>query len=359
MVQLIGHADAFKTVVAGTDTGSIAATFVARQDQRMTRPHEVVFVVVPDISLLDMAGAVEVLSAANAMAGRQLYRTIIATQDGAEVRAESGVRIAADCTLASLAGSRRRVDTLVVVGGPGVEHAIADESLLQDINRVSRRADRTMSVCTGALALAAAGLLDGYEATTHWARADMLASFPGVDVNSDRIFVRDRDRWTSAGVASGIDLFLALVDADHGPELAHKVAGWLVVYVRRSGGQAQFSAQLRAQPATTPPLAELQRWLNDHLGEDLRVDVLAARVNMSSRNFARAFRRETGTTPAAFVEQLRIEAARRLLETSDLSLADIAYRVGIGRTETLHRAFSRRVGTTPARYRQNFGRSAS
>lgn len=219
-------------------------------------------------------------------------------------------------------------------------------------------ADRVTSVCTGALVLAAAGLLDGRRATTHWASCEYLATFPGVTVEPDRIYVRDGDRWTSAGVTAGIDLALALVDADHGAELAHQVATYLVVFARRPGGQAQFSASLRAQPARSPALADLQRWLPDHLAEDLTVERLAERAAMSPRSFARAFRAETGTTPAAHVEALRVEAARRLLETSDLTVAEIARRVGLAHAETLHRAFVRRAGTTPAAYRQHFARRA-
>jgi transcriptional regulator GlxA family with amidase domain len=179
-----------------------------------------------------------------------------------------------------------------------------------------------------------------------------------VEVEPDRIHVHDRDRWTSAGVTAGIDLALALVEDDLGPELAHAVAGWLVVFVRRAGGQTQFSAQLAARPARSEPIAELQRWLPDHLSEDLSVPVLADRVAMSPRSFARRFRAETGTTPAAFVEALRVEAARRMLESSGSPVAVVASATGFGRPETLHRAFARRVGTTPDQYRRHFQRSA-
>jgi len=187
----------------------------------------------------------------------------------------------------------------------------------------------------------------------------LAAHHPGVRVLADRIYVHDRDRWTSAGVTAGVDLFLALVQADHGAAIAHEAAGWLVVFVQRPGGQSQFSAQLRAQRATTASIAELQAWLGDHLDENLAVDALAARSGMSPRTFARAFRRETGTTPAVFVEALRVEAARRLLETTDLTVAAVAARVGMKHAETLHRAFHRRLGTTPDRYRQHFSRRAS
>jgi transcriptional regulator GlxA family with amidase domain len=323
------------------------------------REHTVVVVAMEGLQLIDLAGPVEVLATANQMGAAPPYRTLVATPDGADVRSDSGVRVGADVSLGELARSRRAVDTLTVVGGPGTREALADDDFVADVARLSRRAGRTTSVCSGSLVLAVAGLLDGYAATTHWALADLLARRAAVDVRSDQIFVCDRDRWTSAGVTAGIDLFLALVEHDHGPEIAHQVATYLVVFARRPGGQSQFSAQMRAQPATTPSIAELQRWLSDHLDADLGVDALATRAGMSPRNFARVFRRETGTTPAVHVEELRVEAARRLLETTDLTVAAVARQVGIRHAETLHRAFRRRVGTTPERYREHFGRRVS
>jgi transcriptional regulator GlxA family with amidase domain len=325
----------------------------------VTRPHTTVVVAMDGLQLLDLAGPVEVLRVANRLSASPSYRTVVATPGGADVRSDSGVRVGADVSLGELARSRQPVDTLTIVGGMGTLDVVDDEAFLADVARLSRRAGRTTSVCTGSLVLAAAGLLDGYAATTHWAMSDDLAAHEGVEVRSEQIFVHDRDRWTSAGVTAGIDLFLALVEQDHGAEIAHQVAAWLVVFVRRPGGQSQFSAQLRAKPATTPSIADLQRWLSDNLDGDLSVDALADRAGMSPRNFARAFRRETGTTPGAHVEQLRIEAARRLLETTDLTVGAVARRVGIRHAETLHRAFRRRVGTTPELYRQHFGRRAS
>ncbi len=310
--------------------------------------------------LLDLAGPVEVLRTATRLGATPGYETVIATPHGQAVRSESGVRIAADRSLRDLARSTERFDTLVVVGGLGTRAAVEDGELVADLGVVAGRAARVTSVCSGAFLLAAAGLLDGYEATTHWASCELLATLhPDVTVLADRIYVRDRDRHTSAGVTAGIDLFLALVEDDHGRDLAHDVAGWLVVFVQRPGGQSQFSAQLRARPAATPSVADLQRWLPDHLTEDTSVEALAARIGMSPRNFARVFRRETGTTPAAYVESLRIEAARRLLEDTSLTVSTIAARVGLRHAETLHRAFVRRVGTTPDRYRQHFARRAS
>jgi transcriptional regulator GlxA family with amidase domain len=331
------------------------------QHDAVPRSERLVVVVAFDgFQLLDLSGPVEVLRTATLLGADPPYRTLIATPKGRRARSESGVAVNADVSLAELARGRRRIDTLVVVGGVGTRRVARDDVFLRDLAVVAGRARRAASVCTGAWLLAAAGLLDGYDATTHWAACTALAGHhPQIRVRADRIYVRDRNRWTSAGVTAGIDLFLAVVEEDHGADLAHAVAGWLVVFVRRPGGQSQFSAQLRAEPATTPSIVELQRWLPDHLEEDLGVDALAMRIGMSPRTFARVFRRETETTPAAFVEDLRVETARRLLETTDLTVAAVARRVGMKHAETLHRAFGRRVGTTPDRYRQHFGRRAS
>lgn len=327
----------------------------------MARPaHTVVVLAFEDCQLLDLAGPVEVLRSATRLGADPAYDIQVVTPDGNPVRSESGVQIAADGSLAALARSRTRIDSLVVVGGHGTRRARERAALLADLATVAGHTERVTSVCTGAWLLAAAGLLDGYAATTHWSSCEDLAGHhPEVTVHADRIFVRDRDRWTSAGVTAGIDLFLAVVEHDHGPDLAHEVARWLVVFARRPGGQSQFSAQLRAKPAATASIAELQRWLTDHLDRDLTVDVLAAQAAMSPRTFARLFVRETGVTPAAYVEELRVEAAQRLLETTDLTVAAVAGCVGMKHPEILHRAFRRRVGTTPDRYRQHFSRRAS
>ena len=322
-------------------------------------PHAVVFVVFDGMQLLDLAGPADVFRVASLIGAAPAYEITTASVDGQLVRADNGITISPDTSLTALRQSRRRIDTLVVVGGVGVDAVIADGRVARLLAELAPRATRIASVCSGALVLAAAGLLDGYRATTHWASCDDLAQrHPDVDVVADRLHVHDRDRWTSAGVTAGIDLTLAVVEHDHGPELAHQLAGWLVVFVRRPGGQAQFSVQLLSQPARTPAIAELQAWLPDHLAHDLEVDALARHAAMSPRSFARAFRAETGTTPAAYVEALRVEAARRLLETSDLTVAAVAGAVGIRHAETLHRAFRRRVGTTPDQYRKHFQRRA-
>jgi transcriptional regulator GlxA family with amidase domain len=221
-------------------------------------------------------------------------------------------------------------------------------------------ARRTVAVCSGTLVLAAAGLLDGRRATTHRSVSGLLADrYPSIEVEPDQIYVRDGEVWTSAGVTAGIDLFLALVDADHGAELAHEIARQKVVFVRRPGGESQFSAQLQTVPARSPALAELQRWLPDHLDNDLTVAALARRAGLSQRQFARMFAAEVGTTPAVYVENLRLEAARRLPETSHLTVETIAKTVGLARPEIIYRAFRRRLGTTPDQYRKHWNPSST
>jgi transcriptional regulator GlxA family with amidase domain len=324
------------------------------------RTHRVVVVAFDGLQSLDLTGPVEVLRTATRLGAEPDYETVLATPGGRRVRTESGLELGADRALADVARSRERIDTLMVVGGDGTRALMSDAEFVADLARIGRRAGRITSICSGALLLAAAGLLDGYEATSHWGVCELLSErFPAIDVQADRIYVQDRNRWTSAGVTAGIDLALALVEHDHGAALAHEIAAWLVVFVRRPGGQSQFSAQLRAQPAEDRAISSTQRWLSDHLTEELSVEQLASRAAMSPRTFARAFRRETGTTPAAYVETVRVEAARRYLEESDLTVAAIAQRVGMRHAETLHRAFRRRVGTTPDLYRQHFGRQAS
>ncbi|MFL5908454.1 MAG: GlxA family transcriptional regulator, partial [Solirubrobacterales bacterium] len=222
----------------------------------------------------------------------------------------------------------------------------------------SRRSRRVTSVCSGAFLLARAGLLEGRTVTTHWAStAELARRHPELRVDPNPIFVRDGNVWTSAGVTSGMDLSLALVEEDLGRDIAVEVARWLVLFLQRPGGQAQFSTHLSAQLAERQPLRELQAWIADNLDADLRVEALAERAAMSPRNFARFFHRETGITPAAYVEELRVERARQLLEESDESIELVSSRCGFGTPETMRRAFARRVGAAPADYRARFKRS--
>lgn len=320
----------------------------------------VVLVVYDGFQLIELAGPMDVIGAANTAVGTTAYRLVTASPRGGVVTADNGLVLQVGHSLREIASGDGGIDTMIVVGGSGVFDPAVSAEVVRELPALAQRARRVTSVCAGSLLLAAAGLLDGYRATTHWDATRLLAQrFPRVLVEPDRIYVRDRDRWTSAGVTAGIDLALALVEDDHGTEVAQLIARWFVVFTRRSGGQAQFSAQLRAQPARTPAIRAVQQWLPDHLGEDLSVAVLAQRAGMSERSFARAFRAETGGTPGAFVENLRLEAARRLLETTELTVGAIARMVGYRHGETLHRVFTRRLTTTPERYRRHFSTHAS
>ncbi|GAA1226286.1 DJ-1/PfpI family protein [Kitasatospora nipponensis] len=329
----------------------------------MPAPHRVVITAFPGVELLDVTGPAEVFSVASRLVGteRADYRVQIATADGALVTTSSGVRLMPDLALAEVEG---RVDTLLVSGairptgdGRGIE-AVVDPEVTAWLRSAAPAAGRTGSVCAGAHLLAAAGLLDGLPATTHWLTAAQLAAdHPRITVDPDPIFIRAGRLWTCAGVTSGMDLALAMVAADHGHALALSTARMMVMYVKRPGGQSQFSVPLAAQSTQGGPddrIEAVRRWIADHLTEDLSSDLLAARTNLSVRHFSRLFRASTGSTPAGYVEAARLEAARRLLEETGRSLPDIAAASGLGVVETLHRAFQRHLGTTPAEYRRRF-----
>jgi transcriptional regulator GlxA family with amidase domain len=305
-----------------------------------------VFVVYPRITALDLVGPHEVLGAAGG------YDIVIAAGEAGVVHSTRGPAIVVDRSLSSVRGA---IDTLIVVGGQGAFGAAEDRQLVQAVRRLARHSRRVASVCTGGFVLAAAGVLDGKRATTHWTACEYLAHrYPQITVDPDPIFVRDGNVWTSAGVTAGMDLALALVADDLGQDVALHVARQLVMYVQRPGGQAQFSAQLGAQAAERDPLRELQAWIAEHPDADHTVERLAARVSMSPRHFARVFRAEVGCTPAAYVERVRLEAARRLLETTSLPVDEVARTCGFGTVETLRRAFARRVGASPTEYRDRF-----
>jgi transcriptional regulator GlxA family with amidase domain len=264
---------------------------------------------------------------------------------------QNGLRL----SVAPLPDPPPRHDTLVIAGGSGTVTAAENPEIVDWVLRASRRARRTASVCTGAFLLAAAGLLDDRRATTHWAFSDELARrYPKVAVDPDPVFIHEGDIWTSAGITAGIDLALALVEEDLGRTTALAVAQALVVFLKRPGGQAQFSRALSAQQASRPELRELQAWIAGHLHEDLTVPVLAQRALMSERSFTRAFHREIGQTPAAYVEALRIEQARTLLEDGAPSLEAVAQATGFASAEVLRRAFHRHLGVSPADYRDRF-----
>ncbi|MFI6350354.1 GlxA family transcriptional regulator [Streptomyces sp. NPDC050560] len=318
----------------------------------------IVFAVFPDFQILDLTGPMEVFAQADRRLGAvQDQRGYVLDQVAAvpgPVRATCGLAVSPAVAPGDVAAGGP-VDTLVAVGGPGVRGACEDDRFVGWFREAATGARRVASVCSGAFLLARAGLLDGRRAVTHWSVCELLAErYPLVAVDPDPIFVRDGPVWTSAGVTAGIDLALALVEDDHGPELARAIARRLVMFVQRPGGQAQFSAQLAAQRPVRAPLRGVQDWIADHLDGDLSVAALAARAGMSERNFARVFRAETGSTPAAYVESARVEAARRLLETTGIPVDGVARACGFGTPETLHRSFRRTLKVPPGEYRRRF-----
>jgi transcriptional regulator GlxA family with amidase domain len=312
----------------------------------------IVLAVFPGLLGLDLMGPLEVFADANDELGRPAYRLTVAAVARGEVRTSSGVGIVADAALADIAAP---IDTLLVVGGDGTYAAVNDPQLTAQVQRLATRARRITSVCSGAFVLAQAGLLDGRRATTHWKACDLLArSFPSVTVEPDPIFVRDGNVYTSAGVTAGMDLALALVEDDHGRDIALAIARRLVLFLRRPGNQSQFSAQLNAQIADRDGLREAQRHVADHPEADCSVAALARVAAMSERNFTRCFTDEVGLTPARYVERIRVETARRLLEDTDDGVEAVAAACGFGTAETMRRTFLRLLHTNPTEYRRRF-----
>jgi transcriptional regulator GlxA family with amidase domain len=311
----------------------------------------VVVVTFDAAQILDVTGPLEVFSTASRFVGPAAYDTEVVTTRGGPVMASCGLEFASR-RASDVVGP---VDTLIVAGGTGVHAAILDEELLHHVRRLAADARRTASVCSGAFVLAAAGLLEGRRATTHWDACELLEErYEGVTVDADAIYVRDGNVWTSAGVTAGIDLALALVADDHGHGAAATVARRLVVYLQRSGGQAQFSALLAGQAADTEPVRDLLSWLRDHLTDDLSVAALARQLNLSERQFTRVFKSEVGVTAAGYVESVRLDSACRLLETTNRTIAQIARTCGFGTPETMNRTFRRRLNTTPGDHRHHF-----
>lgn len=318
-------------------------------------PKRIAILAYPGVQPLDVVGPAEVFSGADGIAGGGAYEIEVVAEKLEPIMTRTGGY--GLMPLRTLAGCRGPIDTLIVAGGLGVGKAADDDKLVGWVRSAARRSRRVTSVCSGAFLLAAAGLLAGRTVTTHWSScAELARRHPELEVDPNPIFIRDGDVWTSAGVSAGMDLALALVEEDLGREVALEVARWLVLFLKRPGGQAQFSSHITAQPADREPLRELQSWIADHLEADLRVEALAERAHMSPRNFARAFSRETGMTPAVYVEQLRVERARQCLEAGPEPVESIAARCGFGTPETMRRAFARRVGVAPAAYRARFAR---
>ena len=312
------------------------------------------------VSSLDFIGPHEVFTMASYIAGEAhpgacpAYAVEVASVSGGMIRAYSGVRFAADRALEDVGPG---VDTVLVTGGD-VQEAMQDARLLAWLRARAPEVRRMGSVCTGAFILAAAGLLAGLRATTHWRSAEELSRrFPDVDVDPDAIFVRSGKIYTSAGVTAGIDLALALVQDDLGYDVALAVARGLVVFLKRPGGQSQFSRSLLAQSSAVGPMRGVIDWLVQHLDADLQVEVLAEKAGMSPRNFTRTFTRTLRTTPAKFVEAARLEQARSCLEGGRASLKQLARDCGFGTDERMRRSFQRALGVTPEEYRRRFGRT--
>jgi transcriptional regulator GlxA family with amidase domain len=318
----------------------------------------VAIVVVEGGQILDVTGPSEVFDHVRrvgdeeGLVPRTTYRIELVGARRGPVTMSCGIRLTADMSYREL---RAAPDTLLVAGGSGLKPRGNSPLLLGMLQRLAPRVRRLGAVCTGAFALAEAGLLVGRRATTHWASCAALAeAYPEVQVEAEPIYVKDGSVYTSAGVTAGIDLALALVEEDCGYRTALQVARDLVLFLKRPGDQSQFSAQLRYQAATLEPLRDLQAWIPDHLEEDLGVPRLARRVAMSPRHFARVFTREVGTTPARYVEGQRLDAARLRLAESRLGVDRVAEECGFGTPETMRRAFLRALHLAPSEYRERF-----
>ncbi len=317
----------------------------------------VLIVVFDGVQSLDVTGPLEVFAGANSSRSKTggsspCYDIRIASLGGRPVRTSSGLRLAPDEDLRDVS-QRKAPDLLIVPGGEGTRRA--DPELVSWLREHGRAAARLVSVCTGAFLLAEAGLLDGHRVTTHWAFcATLAARYPELTVDPDPIFVRDGNVLTSAGVTAGIDLALALVEEDLGRDAALEIARHLVVFLRRPGNQAQFSAQLSAQLANREPLREVQRWIADHPDADLTVETLASRARLSPRQFARAFATEVGMPPGRYVDRVRLELARHRMEDTADGVEQTARFCGYGTPEAMRRAFIRALGVSPDEYRRRF-----
>lgn len=324
------------------------------------RSRTVAIVAFPGVEALDITGPMEVFSFANLGLMRQgvcsekVYRIKLLAAKAGPVTTMSGLQIVAD---QAYADCDEEVDILLIPGG-NVEAEVQNRVFLDWIAAMSSKVDRLAAVCTGSFLLAEAGLLDGCQATTHWDYCQKLAkTYPEVTVKPDRIFIQDGKIFTSGGITSGIDLALSILEDDWGRDLALYVARFLVVFLKRPGGQSQFSAYLSNEACHRKDLRELQSWIMAHLDHDLRVEFLADRMAMSPRHFARLFQEETGITPAKFVEMARIDHARHLLETTEQSIDWIAEKSGFFDPERMRRSFLRQLGVNPLHYRQRFSRA--
>lgn len=322
------------------------------------KPRRVMMVAFEDVQLLDVAGPYATLAAANDLEpARPVYELTLLAQRAGPLKTSAGLSVEAGKAYAALMPSDLEgLHTLITVGGEGTARAYDDENLIAFVARAARHAERIASVCTGSFLLAKAGLLDGRRATTHWAACARLQELhPKVVVEENAIFVRDGNVWTSAGVTAGMDLALALIAEDLGREAALKVARRLVMFMMRPGGQSQFSVVLDTQRSGEGRLAGVIAWMREHPANDLSVPRLALRAKMSERTFARAFRAETGETPARFVDRLRVETARIALSQGEIAVERAAAEAGFGSAERMRRAFHRHLGVSPTDFQARFG----
>ncbi|MET1076657.1 MAG: GlxA family transcriptional regulator [Pseudomonas sp.] len=319
----------------------------------------------PDVMSLDLTGPLQVFASANVERQRQglpaAYRVLVLGSEAGPMATSAGFQLIAEQAWSET--DPDSLDTLLIPGGLGEQRQCQDAALLAWLRDAEPRVRRLGSVCSGAMILAAAGLLDGRQVTTHWADVHTLRQgYPAVQVLDDRLHTydpsgRDGDGhvFTSAGVTAGIDLALALVEADLGRPLALAVARRLVMFLRRPGGQAQFSAWLTPEPQRIPRLASLLEWIPAHLGDDLSLDALAARVHMAPRSLSRLFVRELGMGPGRYVEKVRLEAARLLLQDAQVSVSSVARLTGFGHPENLRRSFHKHLSVSPQEYAERFG----
>ncbi|OUJ15235.1 GlxA family transcriptional regulator [Acetobacter sp. DsW_063] len=319
------------------------------------RSKTIVVVALPGVQLLDVCGPLDVFAEANAQVGREEYRLVVTAIEPGQVRSSSGVRLVADCIIGD--DEDEAIDTLLVAGRPNAAVSPVDDAVVAWLRRRAPTARRFGSVCSGAFFLAAAGLLDGKRVTTHWAVAEELVrQFPDVMVDAEAIHVADGALRTAAGVTAGLDLALSLVEEDLGHELARRVASQLVMFFKRPGGQMQFSRKGVAALPGRSALQELQRWVATNPGLNHSVANLARRMDLSTRHFSRLFRNEVGVTPASWVEDARVNAARRRLELGQETPKQVAASCGFADVDTLRRAFVRHVGVSPAEYRKRFSK---
>jgi transcriptional regulator GlxA family with amidase domain len=308
----------------------------------------------PGAQTLDLVGPLDALASANASRA-QAYRTFMTSVGGEPFVSESGLRITPDAAVDAVGA----IDTLIVPGGATLRQPVAAEPIAAAVSRLAASCRRIVAVCTGIYGVAPTGLLDGRRATTHWRFADDVAArFPAIRLDCDRIFIKQDRMYTSAGITAAIDLTLALIEEDYGPRLALTVARDLVVYVKRSGGQRQFSEPLRFQERCGDRFADLAAWIASHLSEDLSVETLAMRVALSPRQFTRRFTRAFGQSPGGQIEALRLDAAREHLSGSAAAVDAIAAAVGFHSNDAFRRAFDRRFGLSPTEYRRRFATTA-